>query len=106
MSKVTKLNAVTLSTPVKIDGKEVKEITLRKPATSELRGLSMVDILRMDVNAMIKLLPRITQPPLSEYQVAKEVEPEDFTELVSKTVLFFAKKEQLEGQMLELEANS
>lgn len=103
MSEVTKLNTVTLSAPVRIDGEEVTEITLRKPMTGELRGLSMIDILRMDVNAMIRLLPRISQPPLSEGQLASEIAPEDFTDLASRTVLFFARREQLEGQLLELD---
>lgn len=103
MSQVTKLNTVTLSAPVRIDGQAVTEITLRKPMTGELRGLSMIDILRMDVNAMIRLLPRISQPPLSERQLANEIAPEDFTDLASRTVLFFARREQLEGQLLELE---
>lgn len=101
---VTKLNSVTLCKPVQIDGKPVTEITVRKPSTGELRGLSLVDILTMDVSAMIKLLPRITQPPLSAEQISKEIEPEDFTDLASKTVLFFARKEQLEGELLELSA--
>ncbi|MFV1933643.1 phage tail assembly protein [Phaeobacter gallaeciensis] len=104
MSKTQKLNAVTLSSPITIDGEKVTEITLRRPSPGELRGLSMVDILRMEVDAMFKLLPRITQPPLSPLQLSSELAPEDFTELATKTLLFFAKKEQLEGQLLELEA--
>ena len=101
---VTKLNAVPLSSPLKIDGEEVSEITLRKPSPGELRGLSMVDILRMETDTLFKLLPRITQPPLSPIQLSTEIEPEDFTELATKTLLFFVKKEQMEGQFLELEA--
>ncbi len=103
MQNVSKLNAVTLSAPITIDGQDVNEITLRKPSPGELRGLSMVDVLRMDIDTMFKLLPRITQPPLSAAQISSEIEPEDFTELASKTLLFFAKKEQLDGQLLELE---
>lgn len=105
MSVVKKLNAVELSTPIQVDGQEVAEIALRKPSAGELRGLSLMDILRMETDTMFKLLPRITQPPLSPAQLASEIEAEDFTELVTKTLLFFAKKEQLEGQFLELEAN-
>jgi len=96
MTKTAAPSTATLSKPVKIDGKDVSEITLRKPATGEMRGLSLVNILQMDINTMIKLLPRISNPPLNEQQVA-ELELEDFTELAGKTVLFFAKKEQLEG---------
>ena len=105
MSKVSKLNAVTLSEPVEIDGNPVTEITLRKPKTGELRGLALTDILRMEVGALTKLLPRITQPPLNESQIAN-LEPADFTDLAGKTMLFFVKQEQLHGQILELEATS
>ncbi|WP_282094303.1 phage tail assembly protein [Epibacterium ulvae] len=101
---VTKMNTVTLSEPVTIEGEEVSDITLRKPQPGELRGLSMIDILRMETDAMIKLLPRITQPPLTALQVST-LEPEDFADMAVKTTLFFAKKEQLEGQVLELQAN-
>lgn len=86
---------VTLSTPVTIDGTEVSKITLRKPGTGELRGLKLTDILQMDVSTMIRLLPRITMPPLSEAQVSS-LPPEDFTDFAGKTVVFFARKEQLE----------
>ncbi|AZV77878.1 phage tail assembly protein [Parasedimentitalea marina] len=103
MSKITKLNAVTLVEPVQIDGEDVFEITLRKPKTGELRGLALTSILQMDVGALTKLLPRITQPPLNESQIA-DLDPKDFTDLAGKTMLFFIKQEQLEGQVLELEA--
>lgn len=102
---VTKLNSVPLSKPVTIDGEEVEEITLRKPYPGELRGLAMTDVLRMETDALLKLLPRITQPPLSPQQLSAEIEPEDFMELATKTLLFFVKKEQMEGQFLELQTN-
>ncbi len=104
MPPVTKMNTVPLSSPLTIDGEEVSEITLRKPATGELRGLSMVDILRMETDTMFKLLPRITQPALSPAVLSRDIQPEDFTELATKTLLFFVKAEQMEGQFLELEA--
>lgn len=104
MSNVTKMNTVALATAVEIDGQKVSEISLRKPTSGELRGLSLVDIMRMETNTMIKLLPRITQPPLSPVQIGA-LDPADLTDLAGKTVLFFVKKSQLEGQVLELEAN-
>ncbi|MEX0319442.1 MAG: phage tail assembly protein [Ruegeria sp.] len=96
MSKPTQTQSVTLSEPIEVDGKTVSEVSLRKPMAGELRGLNMLDVLRMDVSAMIKLLPRITQPPLTELQVSSQIEPDDFTELASKTVVFFAKPGQLQ----------
>lgn len=105
MSNIEKMNTVTLSKPVTVDGKEVNKITLRKPQPGELRGLALTDILRMEVAALTKLLPRITMPPLNESQLSSEIETEDFMDMAGKTTLFFVKKSQLEGQVLELEAN-
>lgn len=94
MTKKTDPNAVSLSVPVKIDGKEVSVITLRKPSVGELRGLKLTDILQMDVTAMLNFLPRISQPPLTSQQVAA-LEPSDFMDMAGKAVLFFVKKEQM-----------
>ncbi|WP_157946781.1 phage tail assembly protein [Thalassobius sp. I31.1] len=99
------MNTVTLNDPVTVDGNPVSEITLRKPTSGELRGLSLVDILRMETTAMLNLLPRITQPPLNAAQLGA-LDPADFTDLAGKTVLFFAKKQQLEGQLLEMQATA
>lgn len=103
MSKVTKLRSVTLSNPVTIDGESVSKINLRKPMVGDLRGLKLTNVLQMDVDALTRLLPRITNPPLNESQISSELEPDDFTELASKTLLFFVKQAQLDGQVLELE---
>lgn len=96
MTKPVKTTNVPLSTPIEIDGKKVTEITLRKPKAGELRGLNMVNILQMDITTMFKLLPRITQPPLSEVQLSAEVESEDFTKLAGQTVVFFTGSSQLQ----------
>ncbi len=96
-----KTHDVTLSAAVKIDGKDVTGIDLRKPQTGELRGLKMTDVLQMDTDGQIKLLPRITQPALTSAQVAS-LDPADFIALCGKAVLFFAKKSELQA----LEANT
>lgn len=101
---ISKMNSVNLSEPVTIDGVECTAIELRKPRAGEMRGLKLTEVLQMDAMTMIKLLPRISNPPLSEAQVAN-LEAEDFTELATKTVLFFVRQEQLDGQVLELQAN-
>lgn len=89
-------DTVTLSTAVRIDGKDVQLIALRKPRTGELRGLKLTDVLQMDTDAMIRLLPRITAPALSPAQVA-DLDPADFVALCGKVVLFFAKPSDLAG---------
>jgi len=99
MSNAADPNTVTLSEPPTVDGKKVTKVTLRKPNSGELRGLNLANIMQMDVSTMIRLLPRITTPPLDEAQVAA-LPPEDLMDLASRTVVFFARK----GQLQELQA--
>jgi hypothetical protein len=63
-------------------------ITLRKPKTHALRGLNLSDVLNANVNALIKLLPRITQPALSEDEVAN-LDLADFTKVSTGLIGFF-----------------
>ena len=56
---------ITLETPLQRGDQTVAEITLRKPAAGELRGLSLVSLLQMEVTALTTVLPRITTPALT-----------------------------------------
>lgn len=85
---------ITLSAPVKVDGKEVSEVSLRCPKTGELRGLMLSSVLQMETSAMLRLLPRITMPPLTESQIA-DMPPSDFLEMTKAAVLFFMNPSQL-----------
>ncbi len=62
---------IVLEQPIKRGEKStITEITLRKPAAGELRGLKLTDLLNGDVNATIRLVPRISQPTLTEQEAA------------------------------------
>lgn len=89
-----KIPDVTLSTAIRIDGKSVTGIDLRKPRTGELRGLKMTDVIQMDTDTMITLLARITRPPLSPDQVAA-LDPADFMALCSRVLHFFVPKSEI-----------
>ncbi len=87
-----KTDPITLSTPIKRGEKEVKEVLLRKPDSGELRGLTLTDILQLDVNTLHKLLPRITDPGLTEPEVAK-MDPADLVKLGTGAAGFFITEE-------------
>lgn len=74
--------------PIKRGETEISEVTLRKPNTGALRGLKMVEILRMDVNSMLLLLPRISEPALLPAE-AGELDPADLMQLSNEVVSFF-----------------
>lgn len=82
---------ITLDTPLKRGDKVITTITLRKPMAGELRGLNLNDILQMDVNALKKVLPRITTPIITEQDV-DQLDPADLVDLGSNVALFLVKK--------------
>ncbi len=71
----------------------ITSITVRKPKTGALLGLSIVDILNLNVDTIAKLAPRITQPVMSANDVY-ELEPSDTTKLCKAVVSFFVKSEE------------
>lgn len=62
-------NTVALDQPIKREGQVIDVIILRKPAAGELRGLSLVSVLNMDVDALSALLPRISTPTIHKPEV-------------------------------------
>lgn len=79
---------VPLSTPIKRNGGDIDALTLRKPAAGELRGLKLMDVMQMDVNAMGILLPRIAQPTITKADV-DALELSDMVDLGVAVVGFF-----------------
>jgi len=67
---------INLDTPIQRDGQTISAIELRKPAAGELRGLSMLGLLQMDVEAVATLLPRISTPMVSKPE-ALQMDPAD-----------------------------
>lgn len=71
---------ITLDTPIKRGDNEVPSIALRKPAAGELRGVTLTDLLQMDVAALTKVVPRISEPSLTEAEVAR-MDPADLVQI-------------------------
>lgn len=60
-----------LNTPIKRGDREIAEITLHKPNVGAMRGVSMRMLLDMHVDAIVAVLPRITDPQLTEVEINK-----------------------------------
>ncbi|TDG03708.1 phage tail assembly protein [Paraburkholderia guartelaensis] len=73
-------NTVVLDTPIVRGKQTISEITLRKPRSGELRGVSLQDLVNLDVIALSKVLPRISAPTLTEHDVA-QLDPADLVQL-------------------------
>lgn len=82
---------ITLETPLVRGEQTIGSISLRKPRASELRGIAIVDLLRMDVAAMQVLVPRITTPALTNHDVGN-LDPADVVAIGVEIAGFFMTK--------------
>jgi hypothetical protein len=73
-------NTHVLDTPIVRGSQTIDRITLRKPKSGELRGVSLSDLVNLDVAALSKVLPRISAPTLTEMDVAN-IDPADLVQL-------------------------
>ena len=87
---------ITLETPLKRGDQSIDSITLRKPAAGELRGVALADLLRLDVAALIAVLPRITTPTLTAQDVS-QLDLVDLTALGGELLGFFVSKADREA---------
>jgi hypothetical protein len=84
-----KENVVTLENPVKRGEQMIDQITLIKPSAGTLRGVSLAAVANSDVDALIKVLPRMTAPMLTEQEVAA-LELPDILALAGQVVGFLS----------------
>ncbi|EPR1413534.1 phage tail assembly protein [Citrobacter koseri] len=85
----TNENTITLNTPIKRGEQVITEITLLKPTAGTLRGVGLAAVANSDVDALIKVLPRMTMPSLTE-QEAAALELPDLLSFAGKVVGFLS----------------
>jgi hypothetical protein len=86
-------NTHALDTPIIRGGQTIERVTLRKPSAGELRGTSLHDLARFDVAALQRVLPRISTPTLTEFDVA-QLDPADLMALAGLFSDFLLTKSQ------------
>lgn len=96
------IETVKFDSPIVRGELTIKEVNINKPKTGALRGLSLSDLLKLDVETVIKLVPRVSTPPLTEPEVAL-LDPVDFLSISTAVVGFFASKQQREKARQEAE---
>ncbi|MCG9095317.1 phage tail assembly protein [Laribacter hongkongensis] len=82
---------IILDTPIKRGDTLIDSLTLRKPGAGELRGCAISDLARMDVTTLVRVIPRISTPSLTEHEVSS-MDLADLTELASEVAGFLLKK--------------
>ncbi|NWK44886.1 phage tail assembly protein [Ralstonia pickettii] len=90
---------ITLDTPIKRGDQVISVLTLRKPGSGELRGVSLMDLMRMDVTALHTVLPRITAPTLTTADVSK-LDLADLVKIATEVTGFLLSKQDREEAFL------
>lgn len=88
------VKTVTLDTPIKRGDQTITTITLRKPDSGELRGVRMQALMETDVDSLIRVLPRITMPSLTQGEIQK-LDPADLYSMATEVTLFLLPKSVL-----------
>lgn len=88
------LRSITLDTPVQRGEQTIGTIQLRKPKSGELRGLSLVDLGQLKVDALTKIIPRISLPVLTEQEVSN-MDPSDLLACGAEIGSFLLQKSQI-----------
>jgi hypothetical protein len=87
-----------LDQPITRGDDKITSVTVRKPGPGELRGLTLKDVGEVKFDTMIKLLPRVTSPILTEQECAS-MDLGDFTALATEVAGFLLTKAQRQGSL-------
>ncbi|MFB4735205.1 phage tail assembly protein [Enterobacter hormaechei subsp. steigerwaltii] len=71
VTETKKPHVVTLDNPLMRGEQKIGEVTVSKPNAGTLRGVSLASLANSDVDALIKVLPRMTYPALTEHEIAR-----------------------------------
>ena len=88
---------VKFDTPITRGETTIASVDIRKPAAGDLRGLNLMDVAQLKTDTMIKLLPRVTQPALTETEVADKLDLSDFMACAVEVAGFLATRAQLQA---------
>lgn len=80
-------------------------MTVRKTRAGEMRGLSMFEVMHLDTDTLVKLLPRISTPQIHKI-MAEELDPADLANIGKCVAGFFSSKKQRAELIAEMEAES
>lgn len=89
---------VDLDGPIVRGSQTITSITLRKPMAGELRGVSLVDLMQMEVLALRKVLPRITTPTLADVEIGR-MDPADLLQCGVAVAGFLLQKSAREASL-------
>lgn len=87
------VQTIELDADIQIGGERLEKLDIRKPNAQALSGVKLRDLLEGDVNAVLKVLPRVSTPTLTSQQ-AQQLEPCDIAQVGGALMLFLQPKSQ------------
>lgn len=88
-TKTENPNVVTLDTPLMRGEQRIEKVTLSKPNAGTLRGVALAALAQSDVDALIKVLPRMTYPALTEQEIIR-LDASDLLSFAGKVIGFLS----------------
>ena len=85
---------VMLESPIARGASTITQLHLRKPKAGALRGINLAELLQLRAEAVMVLLPRITEPPLLKHEV-ENMSPVDLIACATEVVDFLVPAKQL-----------
>ncbi|HEX7856023.1 MAG TPA: phage tail assembly protein [Sphingobium sp.] len=70
MADAATIITINLDRPIVRGEQQITSVQIRKPDSGSLRGLNLVDLGQLKVDALIKVIPRVTLPPITEPEVS------------------------------------
>lgn len=82
-------NIVILDNPIMRGEQKIEQVTVTKPNAGTLRGVSLASLANSDVDALIKVLPRMTYPALAEHEIAR-LDASDLMQFAAEVIGFLS----------------
>ena len=86
------LKTVSLSEPIIMGVDQITSLSIRRPKAGEMRGLNMVNLAQMDVDAYFELLPRICTPIIPSEVIQEHMDIADLVACMKAVSEFFEGK--------------
>lgn len=85
------LKSVDLDEPIKRASGDIARLLIRKPKAGALRGVTLMALIQVDVQALTTVLPRVCEPILTPAEI-RDLDPADLLNVGATVASFFMSK--------------
>ncbi|OCZ62504.1 phage tail protein [Achromobacter xylosoxidans] len=85
------VKSVDLDEPIKRASGDIARLLIRKPKAGALRGVNLMSLVQVDVQALTTVLPRICEPILTPAEI-RDLDPADLLNVGATVASFFMSK--------------